>query len=67
MLVHVTFQVQYSWVLISDTWKPSDDEVKYFLPRTGNISSSLTDNFQIEREKCAHMEDLNEALTSKYA
>lgn len=52
---------------ISDTWKPSDDEVKYLLPRTGSISSSLTTNFQIEREKCAHVEDLNEALTSKYA
>lgn len=52
---------------ISDTWKPSDDEVKYLLPRTGSISSSLADNFQIEREKCAHVEDLNEALSSKYA
>jgi len=54
---------------ISNTWKPSDDEVKYLLPsvRTGSISSSLAENFHIEREKCVDVEDLNEVLSSKYS
>ena len=37
---------------ISNTWKPSDDEVKYLLPsvRIGSISSSLANNFHTEKE-----------------
>lgn len=52
---------------ISNTWKPSDDEVKYLLPsvRTGSISSSLANNFHIEREKHVHVEDLDEVLSSR--
>jgi len=53
---------------ISNTWKPSDHEVKYLLPlvRNGSISSSLTNNFHIESGKCVHVEDPSEVLSSKY-